>query len=180
VTKRANLGKPLERAINSQHDTYEALGLASCINIPTPYRVLGRLMGGALKVAYTENGHPDYHVQAGGVSFLFDAKHTDETRWPLKDLPRWQADRLTMHEQHGGYSFVLLDIGSTVYLLPWSLLGVRYRVWMAGIAARGAASLTIPGCWEMGTAIDGVDWLDVGLSCARSANNNNGGTSDVE
>jgi len=169
VTKRANLGKPLERAINTQHDTYEALGLASCINIPTPYRVLGRLMGGALKVAYTESGHPDYHVQASRVSFLFDAKHTDETRWPLKDLPQHQADRLTLHERHGGYSFILLDIGAMVYLLPWSLLSVRYRVWMAGIAARGAASLTIPDCRAMGTAIDGVDWLDVGLSCARSA-----------
>ena len=179
--KRANLGKPLERAINTQHDTYEALGLASCINVPTPYRVLGRLMGGALKVVPDETGHPDYHVQASGVSFMFDAKHTEETRWPLKDLPRWQADRLTMHEQHGGYSFILLDIGATVYLLPWSLLGVRYRVWAAGLAGRGESSLTLPDCQRIGVQLDGVDWLDVGLSCARAVNSNNyGGKSDVK
>ena len=162
---RANLGKPLELALNAQHAKYEREGRASCMQIPTPYRVLARLDGGTLKVAYTTTGHPDYAVQAGGVSFLFDAKHTEGDRWPLKDLPPHQAERLERHSRHGGCSFVLVELGGVTYLLPWvGPLSERYSAWACGMAKRGEASLTVADCRDIGTALSGVDWLAEGLA----------------
>ena len=164
---RANLGKPLELALNAQHARYEREGRASCMQIPTPYRVLARLVGGALKVAYVATGHPDYAVQAAGVSFLFDAKHTEGDRWPLKDLPEHQADRLSLHARHGGYSFVLVEIGGVTYLLPWvGPLSERYSAWACGLAKRGESSLTVADCRDIGIPLSGVDWLAAGHAVA--------------
>jgi len=161
----ANRGKPLESAINKQHALYESQGRASVIQIPTPYRVVARLQAQYLKVCYTKTGYPDYHVQASGVSFLFDAKHCEGATWPLSNMPAHQADRLTMHERQGGVSFILLERAST-WLLPWSWLGPVYRTWQAREAKRGDASIGLAECLHHGTPLVGVDWLDEGLKMA--------------
>ena len=173
----ANRGRALESALDTQHAVYEAQGRASVIDIPSRYKVLGRAgkSGGSLIVVPDVSGDPDYHVQAGGVSYLFDAKSCEDGRWPLDKLTQDQAARFDRHVRHGGRAFVLLSLGVERWVLPWlpfagAETGLRDRVEGAqairagrGAKPRGWASLGPADCSAIGARVRGFDWLSAAL-----------------
>jgi len=173
----ANRGRALESALDTQHAVYEAQGRASVIDIPSRYKVLGRAgkSGGSLIVVPDVSGDPDYHVQAGGVSYLFDAKSCEDGRWPLDKLTEDQAARFDRHVKHGGRAFVLLSLGVERWVLPWMrFAGAETGLWDlwttsrlvrggSGPKPRGWASVGPAECVAIGARVRGFDWLSAAL-----------------
>lgn len=172
----ANRGVALESALDTMHRIYERQGLASVIDIPTRLRVIGRgTRPGSLLVVPDHSGDPDYHVQAGGVSYLFDAKSCDQPRWPLDKLTDDQAARFDRHSKHGGRCFVLLSLDAERWVLPWhrfagteSGLCDRWsRAWAIraghGAKPRGWASVGPAECCAIGSRVRAFDWLNAAM-----------------
>lgn len=174
--KNANLGKSWEHEIQEVHDRYDADGRASCVRNPAPMRPIARLRGGEWRAIFEAKGAPDYSVQAGDVSFVFDAKDAAGSRWPLDGLALHQAERFSKHERQGrnALAFVLLRLAGQVWLLPWTTshaglpLCARWHRWHDGEAERGEASLDATACAEIGVPLPSADWLEAALALVRS------------
>lgn len=168
LSATANLGKPFEEALEAMHATYNTGGKASVTRIPAPMQPIGKGVKGVFPAIYVKRGAPDFHAQVAGFSLLFDAKSTIQTeRWSLADLPAHQAAAFDRHEQQGGKSFVLLLLGSKVYLLPWSNVGPVWKNRDRGLAKRGEASLTVADCDRLGFSCRWVHWLPTALVWLR-------------
>lgn len=114
--------------------------------------------GNSLRVVYEGSGTPDFHgCNLVGTLVVFDAKSTDEPRWPLRHLSAEQSAHLA-RASNRAIAGVLLRIDRRIYWLDWSVLGPVWTEWSTGHAARGAASVSADWAAENGTALPALDW----------------------
>lgn len=165
MTHPQSHGAQWERILAYWHRRYRRDELAWIIHCHPRVKRIKELGKGRFIGAADRAGPPDFAGAIdGGRSVVFDAKSTTRTRWPLSDLAAHQAKHLEAAHRRGACAFVLLRMGATAYLLPWSALGPAYWRWAEGNAKRGEASLTAEDCEQMGIAIDAhpasAGWLE--------------------
>jgi penicillin-binding protein-related factor A (putative recombinase) len=169
-----NRGRTTEDFLELVHAGYERRGIASCTRLYPPIRVLGFTPRGMLAF-FEKGGPPDWHVQAGELSILLDAKEAKGQRWPFDNLEPHQAARFDRHvAQHAnalaGLVIRLPDVGAA-WWIPWPSIAGKWHAWSkrTGRAMAGGASLDVEDLDECGVRCRGVDWISAASSvaCAR-------------
>lgn len=120
---------------------------------------------GAFKAARVKKGPPDFFVMAAGMAILGDFKETRKATWPFSSLEEHQAKDLDAHQRQGGVSVLLLRFlpakgRPATFVVLWRLLGPLWWRWSRGSVARGEGSLSREVAAEVGTAYEGLEWLN--------------------
>lgn len=149
-------GRSWELLLESEHDRYRRLGLATVWKAEPRRDMRGRFIGKA---------PPDYvGVLKGGRAVVFDAKDCEQARWPLANLKRHQAMDLEATWKAGGLAFIALRMRHgerskwTQWAVPWTRLRIDYQQW-ASAGATHAASLDVNYLRNWAEAFEGGDWL---------------------
>lgn len=117
-------GEQFEKMIEASCEWYKQQGLACIDKTPEPMKPLSRpnYMGQFL-ACYTKAAQPDFKgTTDGGLSVVFEAKHTDDDRIKYDRLTGDQMDDLEMHHKLGAVAFVLVSFGlESFHRIPWPI-----------------------------------------------------------
>lgn len=114
--KARNNGHKFEHIIDITCRLYQKKGLGLIQKTPEPMKVIKSKGNGQFTCIFEKKAQPDYTgVLAGGVSIMFEAKHTDGKRFPFNRINDEQWDVLTSHHAYGGKTYVLLRFNTQDY-----------------------------------------------------------------
>ena len=117
------IGETFEQIIAHACEFYREQGTAEIEKTPEPMKQLGaKDRKGQFRACYQKRAQPDFKgTLLGGVSVVFEAKHTDSDRILQSVITKDQWDRLSRHQKLGAVAFVLVSIGlQDFYNVPWT------------------------------------------------------------
>lgn len=116
-------GEYFENYVNAACTYYSVNGIAEIEKTPEPMKVIKNLGAGKFVAVFTKQAQPDYKgILNGGISIMFDAKHTDTDRIEKKALSEEQEDKLLKYAKMNGAAFVLVSIKfERVFRIPISV-----------------------------------------------------------
>lgn len=155
-----NRGKAWEAQLIAWHHAYAKAGLAFVVQAPPAVKVIGKPDRGRFLACWSKSGPPDFAGGALGRPVVFDAKHSDAARWPLKNLEPHQARDLNTATKAGALAFVALRLPDGAFVLPWETLGPVWMRWGRGEAERGDSSIDATRAAELGLPMNEDGWLD--------------------
>lgn len=103
----ANRGAFLERIIDMANNKYRNAGVADIRKVPTPVKITstkGQMVTGRKEKATWV----DYSGVYNGRAIIFDAKQTNETSFPLKNISLHQYELLKSWHEKGAGAFLLV------------------------------------------------------------------------
>jgi len=123
-------GSAFEELINMTNQLYQQKGLAVIQKIPTPITpVAVDNRAHRITEAYFEKkATVDYIGVAQGIPICFDAKETQDTYLPLRNIHAHQVEFMEDFRKQQGVSFLLVSFAKMgkVFLLPSETLAVHY------------------------------------------------------
>lgn len=123
-------GHKFEHIIDVTCKMYEKKGVGLIQKTPEPMRVIKNKGNGQFTCVFEKKAQPDYTgVLKGGVSIMFEAKHTDGTRFPFNRINDEQWATLKRHHTLGGQTYVVLSFNRTDYY------SVPFADWMTLVSA---------------------------------------------
>lgn len=110
-------GAEFEKLIERSCEYYREKGIALIEKTPEPIRILTKVDNhGTFKACFTKQAQPDFKgTLKGGKAIVFDAKCTMTDKIPISALSDEQVKCLTMHENLGAISGVLMTFGFKAY-----------------------------------------------------------------
>lgn len=134
--KARNNGRDFENMIDITCRMYKRKGFGFIQKTPEPMRVIKNNGKGQFTSVFEKKAQPDYTgVLKGGTSIMFEAKHTEGTRFPFSRINDEQWDALETHHTYGGTSFVLLSFNKSSYYC------VPFDAWMTIVKEGGKKSV---------------------------------------
>ena len=116
-------GEAFERIIETACRWYREQGTAEIEKTPEPIKQLGaKNRNGQFKACYQKRAQPDFKGTIdGGMSVVFEAKHTESDRIAQSVISQEQWDRLEAHNRLGADAFVLVALRlEDFYRVPWT------------------------------------------------------------
>jgi recombination protein U len=106
-------GAEFEKLIERSCEYYREKGIALIEKTPEPIRILTKVDNhGTFKACFIKQAQPDFKgTLKGGKAIAFDAKCTMTDKIPISALSDEQVKCLTMHENLGAISGVLMSYG---------------------------------------------------------------------
>lgn len=139
----AHRGQALENEIERTIGNYAAQGVATIQKVAVPTKVLpDRKRGPDAVRTLRQKSTVDFIGAWKGRALAFDAKENrDPARFPLKNLHDHQFDFLANWDRDGGVAFLLIlhEPDQRVYLMPFAMLDLHWRLWKSG----GRASVPV-------------------------------------
>jgi recombination protein U len=123
-------GDGTEELINAVNEWYDIKGVALITKIPTPIKVLKLALGKIVEAFFEDKSTVDYNGMVQGRGICFDAKETDETSFPLKNIHQHQIDYMRKYKQQKGYSFIICNFKKygKFYMIPYEVI---HEYWKA-------------------------------------------------
>lgn len=115
-------GEHFEKIIEASLVWYKLNGDAEIEKTPEPMKPLGKPnKKGQFLACYVKAAQPDFKgTLDGGLSVVFEAKHTINDKIDQKVVSKDQGDRLERHHKLGAVAFVLVGLGfEDFYRVPW-------------------------------------------------------------
>ncbi|MDR1643582.1 MAG: Holliday junction resolvase RecU [Clostridiales bacterium] len=117
-------GSALEEMVNMTNDLYLRRELAVVQKIPTPITPIEVSQNPRTisKAYFEKRSTVDYIGVAQGLPICFDAKETNEKRFPLGNIHEHQAAFMKSFEKQGGIAFLLVHfkLFGEIYYLPFT------------------------------------------------------------
>ena len=117
-------GETFEGIIEASLEWYKDSGRAHIEKTPEPMKPISKPnRKGQFLACFTKAAQPDFKgTMAGGLSVVFDAKHTDMDRIKQSYVTDEQADDLELHHRLGAAAFVLVSFGlHDFFRVPWTV-----------------------------------------------------------
>ena len=134
--KARNNGRDFENIIDITCRMYKKKGFGFIQKTPEPMSVIKNNGKGQFTSVFEKKAQPDYTgVLKGGTSIMFEAKHTEGTRFPFSRINDEQWEALETHHTYGGKSFVLLSFNKSSYYC------VPFDAWMTIVKEGGKKSV---------------------------------------
>lgn len=136
-------GVDTENLIMLANHQYELLGSALIKKNAVPVKVLALDRKGRIVSGYFEDkAIVDYSGISHGLSIAFDAKETDETSLPLKNIKKHQIEYMEQHSAQGGCSFLIVNwkTKGTFFVVPVEV--VSYYFWNSFAGGRKSIPYT--------------------------------------
>ena len=122
--KRSKMvGEMLEKMIDASCRFYFEEERAVIEKTPEPVKVLSKVdKNGRFTACFRKKAQPDYKGSLyGGVSIVFEAKHTDDERITYNAVTEGQERMLEAYHRMGAWCFVLVSFGfCDFYRIPWT------------------------------------------------------------
>jgi len=119
------VGEYFENLISRSCSFYCDKNLAHIEKTPEPMKVLKPMprQAGKFIACFEKAAQPDYKgTLKGGLSIVFEAKHTDHDRIERGRLTHEQLDDLEKHHRLGALAFVFVSFGlQSFYRIPWTV-----------------------------------------------------------
>jgi len=124
--KRSKIvGEYFENMITGACSFYYEKDLAHIEKTPEPMKVLTPIprQPGKFIACFEKAAQPDYKgTLKGGLSIVFEAKHTDHDRIERGRVTQEQLDGLEKHHKLGALAFVFVSFGfQAFYRIPWTV-----------------------------------------------------------
>jgi recombination protein U len=145
---RGNRGKILERNILQANAYYEQRGQALITQMPTPVNIT-KVVANKVSGYLTRSTVDFYGTMKGGRSVYFDAKETNEPRFPVANETKLHPHQIEyLGKQHvlGALCFLVVEYTAEqeVYVIPWPVVA-KY---LKEAAEGGRKSIPIKDCQE--------------------------------
>ena len=116
-------GKAFENRIDASFAYYAAKGLAYIEKTPEPMRIIRPLEKGQFICVFAQQAQPDYQGTApGGISVMFEAKHTIGNQLFRSKVTDNQIEYLRRHSARGARCYVLAGFGNgKAYRIPFEI-----------------------------------------------------------
>lgn len=141
----AGRGKGWEARLNAFHEAYRRQRRALVFQAHPPAGLRAK-------------APPDFFGVCRGRSLLFDAKSTRVNRLDFGRIANHQAVDLEAHHQHGGLSFIALDLGARSFVVPWGSLSPLWWGWRERVSRQ--ASVNRNWLWRFGVEMGPDGWID--------------------
>lgn len=164
-------GDKLEKEIEKTNEYYRKNKIALINKVATPTTVIRR--GKRIVSAFfSEQSTLDYVGVYKGVAISFDAKRTQENRFPLSNIQDHQLKFMKEWNEQGGYTFLLIHMAKAdkYILLEYEKLLIfvqlkEYNQDENGNTKRGFASITLEDLLKHGEeiTINGnlIDYMEI-------------------
>lgn len=164
-------GDKLEKEIESTNKYYRDNKIALINKVATPTTVIRR--GKKIVSAFfSEQSTLDYVGVYKGIAISFDAKRTQENRFPLNNIREHQLEFMKEWNEQGGYTFLLIHMvkANKYILLEYEELLTFVELRKAnqdenGNTKRGFASITLEDLLKHGEeiTINGnlIDYMEI-------------------
>ena len=163
--KAKKKGASWEKFLEELHAIYQAEGKAILFKTQPEFRVL-RVTKSGFKGAFTGKGPPDYVGSCQELSFIAEAKTTEQARFSFSMIKEDQANRMNLWEDqavnHTGAIFLWMRDKDIRYVIPWAAIRDRWQTWHdnEGRAASGTASLSLEQLDKLAVRFDETGWLE--------------------
>lgn len=134
-------GDATEEIVNNINYLYLIEKTAVVNKIPTPVKVTRYENGKILLGFFETQSTVDYHGAYNGIPICFDAKETNLSSFPLKNLHQHQVDYMNDFNKIGkGIAFILCHCSknNTYYYMPIKLIN---KYWDAALSNLGRKSI---------------------------------------
>lgn len=135
-------GEEFEKIIEASLIFYKSKCVAEIEKTPEPMKPLGKPNSeGRFLACYTKAAQPDFKgTLKGGLSVVFEAKHTDGDRIEYGRLTEDQIERMESHYDLGAVCFVLVSFDLRFFFrIPWG-------IWRDMKAIYGRKYITLAEC----------------------------------
>ena len=145
MSRTKKIGNAFEKMVNRSNVAYKKKGIALIDQIPNPVTITknnGSNITGFLKRKSTV----DYTGVIKGIgSIAFDAKTTNDNRFPLSMIADHQYQYLLNHAEMNGISFILADLRKhdKTFVIPIKELSRKWDIWKETDGKRGTASYSL-------------------------------------
>lgn len=118
-------GHLFEEMVKAGCNYYRERGQAEIKKIPEDFRVIRKekkygKYTGKFEGYFIENAQPDFQgTLKSGQSIVFETKYTSKDRISQNVLTETQKKLLQSHTEMGAACYVLVEINSTPYMVPW-------------------------------------------------------------
>lgn len=145
---RGNRGKVLEKNILQANAYYIQEGRAKITQMPTPVNIT-KVVANKVSGYLTRSTVDFYGTLKGGRSVYFDAKETNEPRFPFADETKLHPHQIEyLAEQHllGALCFLVVDFTADheAYVIPWPVVAKYLKAAEEG----GRKSIPLKDCQE--------------------------------
>ena len=137
-------GEEFEKIIEASLIFYKSRCVAEIEKTPEPMKPLGKPNSeGRFLACYTKAAQPDFKgTLKGGLSVVFEAKHTDGDRIEYGRLTEDQIERMESHYDLGAVCFVLSSFDLRFFFrIPWG-------IWRDMKAIYGRKYITLAECTQ--------------------------------
>lgn len=128
-------GDNTEEIINAANKYYAIHNVAVITKMPVPVKVLKIENSIITKAFFEEKSTVDYHGFAQGISFVFDAKETNEkSRLPLQNIHPHQIKYMNEVRKHKVLSFIIAHFKAyrEFFLIPGEIINYYYQKSLKG------------------------------------------------
>ena len=114
-------GKAFEKRLDDSFAYYAAKGIAYIEKTPEPFRIIRPLEKGQFVCVIAQKAQPDYQGTApGGISVMFEAKHTVNRQLYRSKVTDNQIEYLRRHSKRGARCYILAGFGNgKTYRVPF-------------------------------------------------------------
>jgi len=136
-------GDTFEEYINLSNMAYERKQIALVQKIATPVKVLKRVGNKIVNGYFEQKSTLDFIGVYKSISVAFDAKETNQTRLPLKNIHQHQVEFMRNWHINGGRCFLLVSFRkyNKVYRLEFEQLLEKWIEWKENKGKKGYASI---------------------------------------
>lgn len=120
------LGHIFEEMVTAGCEYYREQGIAAIRKTPEDFRVIHKDRGangkynGKFRGQFIKNAQPDFQgTVQGGRSILIETKTTGQEKISQNILTQTQWDNLSEHHKLGAECYVLVEMASIPYMVPW-------------------------------------------------------------
>ena len=119
-------GSSLEEYINITNEKYRDHGIGLIQKIPTPIKAveLNKEEGNIQKAFFEQRSTVDYIGLVQGYAICFDAKETNLSRFPLRNIHEHQLNFMADFIKQEGLAFFLIHFSHAdkIYLVPYDFI----------------------------------------------------------